>query len=75
MAKVLARSAHRSNRHPAGHDFLVGISIDGPPEMHDAYRVDKGGKPTSARVLRGLDVLKLHGCGLERADHHSCRER
>jgi len=42
-------------------DFLVGISIDGPPEMHDAYRVDKGGKPTSARVLRGLDVLKRHG--------------
>ena len=42
-------------------DFLVGISIDGPPEMHDAYRVDKGGKPTSARVLRGLEVLKRHG--------------
>jgi len=41
-------------------DFLVGISIDGPPEMHDAYRVDKGGKPTSNRVLRGLDVLKRH---------------
>src|SRR5664279_1003757 len=42
-------------------DFLVGISIDGPPQMHDAYRVDKGGKPTSSRVLRGLDVLKRHG--------------
>ena len=42
------------------HDFLVGISIDGPPAMHDAYRVDKGGKPTSARVLRGLDVLREH---------------
>jgi len=41
-------------------DFLVGISIDGPPQMHDAYRVDKGGKPTSTRVLRGLDVLKRH---------------
>src|SRR5664279_879482 len=41
-------------------DFLVGISIDGSPGMHDAYRVDKGGKPTSTRVLRGLDVLKRH---------------
>ena len=42
-------------------DFLVGISIDGPRAMHDAYRVDKGGKPTFHRVLRGLDVLKRHG--------------
>ncbi len=40
--------------------FLVGISIDGPAEMHDAYRVDKGGKPTFSRVVRGLDVLKQH---------------
>ena len=36
------------------HDFLVGISIDGPPAMHDAYRVDRGGAPTFDRVLRGL---------------------
>jgi len=42
-------------------DFLVGISIDGPRELHDAYRVDKGGKPTFDRVIRGLDVLKRHG--------------
>ena len=41
-------------------DFLVGISIDGPREMHDAYRVDKGGKPTFNRVIRGLGVLKRH---------------
>jgi uncharacterized protein len=41
-------------------DFLVGISIDGPPEMHDPYRVDKGGKPTFGRVMAGLDVLKRH---------------
>ena len=40
--------------------FLVGISIDGPREMHDAYRVDKGGKPTFDRVMQGLDVLKAH---------------
>ena len=43
------------------HDFLVGVSIDGPREMHDAYRVDKGGKPTFDRVMRGLDVLRRHG--------------
>ena len=41
--------------------FLIGLSIDGPAEIHDAYRVDKGGQPTHARVLRGLDVLKRHG--------------
>jgi uncharacterized protein len=41
-------------------DFLVGISIDGPPAVHDDYRVDKGGKPTFGRVLRGLEVLKRH---------------
>ncbi len=43
------------------HDFLVGISIDGPREMHDTYRVDKGGKPTFDRVMAGLEVLKGHG--------------
>ena len=42
-------------------DVLVGISIDGPRVMHDTYRVDKGGKPTFDRVLRGLDVLRRHG--------------
>jgi uncharacterized protein len=41
-------------------DFLVGISIDGPRDLHDRYRVDKGGKPTYDRVIRGLDVLKAH---------------
>jgi anaerobic sulfatase-maturating enzyme len=41
--------------------FLVGLSIDGPRAMHDAFRVDKGGKPTFDRVLGGLDVLRRHG--------------
>jgi uncharacterized protein len=41
-------------------EFLAGISIDGPAEMHDAYRVDKGGKPTFGRVMAGLAVLKRH---------------
>jgi uncharacterized protein len=43
------------------HEFLVGISIDGPREIHDTYRVSKGGKPTFDRVIRGLGVLKNHG--------------
>jgi len=38
--------------------FLVGISIDGPRDIHDTYRVDKGGKPTFDKVIRGLDVLQ-----------------
>ena len=45
----------------ARHDVLVGLSIDGPPALHDAYRVDKRGEPTSAKVLRGLEVLRRHG--------------
>src|SRR3954451_14031263 len=30
----------------AEHEFLVGVSIDGPQELHDAYRVDRGGAGT-----------------------------
>lgn len=41
--------------------FLVGISIDGPRDIHDTYRVDKGGKPTFDKVMRGLSVLRRHG--------------
>ena len=41
-------------------NFLVGISIDGPREIHDTYRVSKGGKPTFDRVIRGLEHLKGH---------------
>jgi len=41
--------------------FLVGLSIDGPRELHDCYRVDKGGQPTFDRVVRGLGFLKKHG--------------
>lgn len=44
----------------AENHFLIGISIDGPSELHDAYRVDKGGAPTFSRVMRGLGFLKKH---------------
>ena len=44
----------------AEHKFLVGVSIDGPRELHDHYRVDKGNAPTFDRVMRGLKKLKEH---------------
>jgi uncharacterized protein len=44
----------------AENHFLIGISIDGPAELHDFYRVDKGGAPTFDRVMRGLRFLKKH---------------
>jgi len=43
------------------HNFLVGISIDGPRALHDAYRVDKGGQGSFDQVMRGLEHLKKHG--------------
>jgi len=42
------------------HNFLVGVSIDGPKKLHDAYRVDKRGRPTFDRVMAGLELLKKH---------------
>ena len=42
------------------HNFLIGLSLDGPRELHDAYRLDKGGKPTFDRVMNGLGLLKEH---------------
>ncbi|RAS30914.1 anaerobic sulfatase maturase [Paraburkholderia bryophila] len=45
------------------HDFLVGVSIDGPRELHDAFRVDRKGKPTFDDVMRGIALLKKHGVG------------
>ena len=43
------------------HDFLIGLSVDGPRAMHDRYRVDKGGKGTFDRVMRGWEALQRHG--------------
>jgi len=42
------------------HDFLIGLSIDGPRKLHDTYRVDKGQKPTFDRVMHGISLLKKH---------------
>jgi uncharacterized protein len=45
----------------AEHSFLIGVSLDGMQKQHDAYRMDKGGKPTFERVMAGISLLKKHG--------------
>jgi len=40
--------------------FLIGLSIDGPRELHDRYRLDRKGKPTFDVVCRGMALLKKH---------------
>ncbi|MEZ2354374.1 anaerobic sulfatase maturase [Caballeronia sp. RCC_10] len=41
--------------------FLVGVSIDGPRGLHDAYRLDRKGQSTFDDVMRGIGLLKKHG--------------
>ena len=43
------------------HKFLVGVSIDGPKEIHDQYRKNIKGNGSHADVLRGIATLKRHG--------------
>jgi len=42
------------------HNFLIGLSVDGPKEMHDAYRVNKGGAGSFDQVIRGWELLRRH---------------
>ena len=41
-------------------DFLIGLSLDGPREHHDRYRVDKGGKPTFDTVMNAARLMAEH---------------
>lgn len=42
------------------HDFLIGLSLDGPRDLHNRYRVTKGGGPSFDEVMRGLTLLQKH---------------
>ena len=42
------------------HDFLIGLSVDGPPRFHDHYRITNRQAPSSDMVLRGLKLLQKH---------------
>ena len=44
----------------AQNHWLVGISIDGPQEYHDHYRVTPAGKPSWEKVMKGISLLKKH---------------
>ena len=41
-------------------DFLMGVSIDGPQDIHDTYRVNKGGSGTFHQVMKGYEALRRH---------------
>ena len=45
----------------AENDYLVGLSLDGPRELHDAYRHDKAGNPVFDRVVAAALLLQRHG--------------
>ena len=44
----------------AKYKFLVGISLDGPPEWHDAFRRDHQGRGSFHRAWAGLELLRKH---------------
>ncbi|MDP6778312.1 MAG: anaerobic sulfatase maturase [Candidatus Latescibacteria bacterium] len=41
--------------------FTVGLSMDGPEDLHDRYRVTRGAAPTHRQVVRGYECLMRHG--------------
>jgi uncharacterized protein len=61
------------------HNFLVGLSVDGPREVHDANRVDRGGRGTFDRVMKGRRQLRKHKvdynilCTVNSANEHHGR--
>lgn len=61
----------------AEHGFYVGISLDGPAEIHDEYRRTKEGGPTHGAVIRGYRLLQKHGVQPEIlcvVNEHSARD-
>jgi uncharacterized protein len=46
-------------------DFLIGISMDGPENMHNKYRLSKSGEPSFQEVLKGYWLLKKYGITTE----------
>jgi uncharacterized protein len=51
-------------QHLACYHYLVGCSLDGPAPIHNHYRKTKGGHPTHAETMRGIEILQRHGVDL-----------
>src|ERR1035437_6076604 len=56
----------------AAEGFYVGLSMDGPKEFHDRYRVTKGEKTTHKQVLQSFRLLQQHriSCDVLCVVHH-----
>jgi uncharacterized protein len=46
-------------------NISLGVSLDGPAELHDKYRVDRNQKPTFLKVMSGINTLKAAGLPLD----------
>jgi len=61
------------------HHFLVGLSVDGPRELHNSYRVDRRGQGTFDLVMQGWQALRRHSvdfnilCTVNAANQHHGR--
>ena len=58
-------------------NFLVGISLDGPQDVHDEFRKDKGGRPTWSRVMRAVEMMRRMGVEFNTLSvvNHRCEGR
>ena len=41
--------------------WLVGVSIDGPKDVHDSFRTDASGRGSFDRVMEGIRLIQAHG--------------
>ncbi|MBL8228301.1 MAG: anaerobic sulfatase maturase [Bryobacterales bacterium] len=62
------------------YNWLIGLSMDGPEEIHDSYRFNKAGHGTWKRVMQSLQTMQKHKvdfnilCVLSQANVHKARE-
>ncbi len=49
----------------AAEGFAVGLSLDGPRDVHDRYRVTKGGRPSHDQALRGYELLRRFNVAID----------